>query len=428
MFILTVSELTAFLTSDIVTDVALDVNEAQQLRLNFNITFQALQCDFLTVDVWDSLGTKRQNITKNVEKWQIDDQGRKRIFSGRNKEVREVVHQDHDKSLEEMHENGVHAIALDEKSFENFVQENENAFVSFYAPWCIWCQRLHPTWEQFAEKAEEEKMPIGVGQVDCVENSKLCQEQKIAAFPTIRWFQEAKGVLPDYKSDRTVNAFNSFANRKLEATERYKDWQTKSEKSGKKLNRPPPSPSAGRADHPGCMVSGHVNVNRVPGNFHVEARSVNHNLNAAMTNLSHVVNHLSFGEPELRNTRKTRKILNVIPEEHKNFNPMDASQWVVNKFHSAHHHYLKIVTTHFDNKVMKYQFLEQSQQVKYEEEEVPDARFSYDISPMSVSVKRQGRKSWYEFITSLFAIIGGTFTTLGLIDGVLYKAFKSKKL
>ena len=38
-------------------------------------------------------------------------------------------------------------------------------------------------------------MPIGVGQVDCVENSKLCQEQKIAAFPTIRWFQEAKGVL-----------------------------------------------------------------------------------------------------------------------------------------------------------------------------------------------------------------------------------------
>jgi len=176
------------------------------------------------------------------------------------------------------------------------------------------------------------------------------------------------------------------------------------------------------------MVSGHVNVNRVPGNFHVEARSVNHNLNAAMTNLSHVVNHLSFGEPELRNTRKTRKILNVIPEEHKNFNPMDASQWVVNKFHSAHHHYLKIVTTHFDNKVMKYQFLEQSQQVKYEEEEVPDARFSYDISPMSVSVKRQGRKSWYEFITSLFAIIGGTFTTLGLIDGVLYKAFKSKKL
>lgn len=105
--------------------------------------------------------------------------------------------------------------------------------MSFYAPWCIWCQRLHPTWEQFAEKAEEEKMPIGVGQVDCVENSKLCQEQKIAAFPTIRWFQEAKGVLPDYKSDRTVNAFNSFANRKLEATERYKDWQTKSEKSGK---------------------------------------------------------------------------------------------------------------------------------------------------------------------------------------------------
>ena len=41
---------------------------------------------------------------------------------------------------------------------------------------------------------------------------------------------------------------------------------------------------------------------------------------------------------------------------------------------------------------------------------------------------RFARRSWYEFLTSLFAIVGGTFTTLGLIDGILYKAFKSKKL
>lgn len=28
---------------------------------------------------------------------------------------------------------------------------------------------------------------------------------------------------------------------------------------------------------PGCMVSGHIQVNRVPGNFHVEAASNSHN-------------------------------------------------------------------------------------------------------------------------------------------------------
>lgn len=33
----------------------------------------------------------------------------------------------------------------------------------------------------------------------------------------------------------------------------------------------------------------------MPGNFHIEAQSKHHNLNPALSNMSHVVNHLSFG-------------------------------------------------------------------------------------------------------------------------------------
>lgn len=80
-----------------------------------------------------------------------------------------------------------------------------------------------------------------------------------------------------------------------------------------------------------------------------------------------------------------------------------------------------------EKKQKHYQFIEQSQIVKYSEDDVPEARFSYDISPMSVIVKTDGLK-WYDYLTSLFAIIGGTFTTLGLIDASLYKVFKPKKL
>jgi protein disulfide-isomerase-like protein len=124
-----------------------------------------------------------------------------------------------------MHENGVHAVVLDKDSFDTFMAENDMAMVNFYAPWCIWCQRLHPTYEQFAEKVEEEGMPIGVAQVDCVENSDLCAKQKIAAFPTLRWFNKQTAVMPDYKGDRTVNALNSFSARKLEADEKYQKWE-----------------------------------------------------------------------------------------------------------------------------------------------------------------------------------------------------------
>ena len=58
--------------------------------------------------------------------------------------------------------------------------------------------------------------------------------------------------------------------------------------------------------------SGYLLVNRVPGNFHLEARSKHHNLNAAMTNLSHIVNHLSFGQPLNQiQKRKMKKVCYV---------------------------------------------------------------------------------------------------------------------
>lgn len=58
---------------------------------------------------------------------------------------------------------------------------------------------------------------------------------------------------------------------------------------------------------------------------------------------------------------------------------------------------------------------------------MPEARFSYDISPMAVLVKSQS-KELYKFVTSMCAVIGGTFTVVGLFNGVLSVIFKSKKI
>jgi hypothetical protein len=46
---------------------------------------------------------------------------------------------------------------------------------------------------------------------------------------------------------------------------------------------------------------------------------------------------------------------------------------------------------------------------------------------MSVVISRKG-KQWYEFVTSICALIGGTFTVVGLISGLLNAVFKSKKI
>lgn len=436
MSVLFLSETMAFARTNMQTSITLDENTQPQLRLNFNITMMDLHCDYVSVDVWDALGTNRQNVTKNVEKWQLDNDGRRRIFSGRNRETREVKHDEHDMTLEEMHEaEGVHAVELTSENFDTWIAENEMAFVDLFAPWCVWCQRLAPTWEKFAQEVRKQRMPVAVGKVDCVAQAALCRKHRIMAFPTLRFFHDGKAVAPDYKMDRTVQALVAFTKRKLDMDEKFKEWDKRAmatNEDEETRNKKRQLYQQSRPEHPGCQVSGFLMVNRVPGNFHIEAKSKNHNLNAAMTNLTHVVNHLSFGDP-LSGNRKTKRILKQVPQEHQQFNPMDGTEFLTTKFHQAYHHYIKVVSTHLNmgsseaNSMVTYQFLEQSQVVYYDEQNVPEARFSYDLSPMSVVVQKEGRK-WYDYLTSLCAIIGGTFTTLGLIDATLYKVFKPKKL
>eukprot|EP00529_Nitzschia_sp_RCC80_P041405 CAMPEP_0113500158 /NCGR_PEP_ID=MMETSP0014_2-20120614/32153_1 /TAXON_ID=2857 /ORGANISM="Nitzschia sp." /LENGTH=476 /DNA_ID=CAMNT_0000394423 /DNA_START=42 /DNA_END=1469 /DNA_ORIENTATION=+ /assembly_acc=CAM_ASM_000159 len=432
MGILFFSETAAFASTRIVTSITLDENTQPQLRLNFNITMLDLHCDYVSVDVWDALGTNRQNVTKNVEKWQISEGGDVRLFSGRNREQREVKHEEHDRTLEEMHADGVHAVDLTGDSFDSWIKEHEMAFVDMYAPWCVWCQRLAPTWEKFAEEVAKLEMPVGVGKIDCMAQADLCRKEKVMAFPTLRWYQNGEPISPDYKMDRTVQALTGFAKRKLEMDQKFKDWDKKAQETGEsdeEREKKRKLFSQSRPEHPACQVSGHLMVNRVPGNFHIEAKSKNHNLNSAMTNLTHVVNHLSFGEPVDEQSHRTKRILKQVPEEHRQFSPMDGSLFPTRDFHQAYHHYIKVVSTHLNigtstaNQMVTYQFLEQSQVVYYDVNNVPEARFSYDLSPMSVVVEKEGRK-WYDYLTSLCAIIGGTFTTLGLIDAVLYKVFK----
>lgn len=134
MGILFLSESIAFARTAMTTAIALDENDQPQIRLNFNITLMDLHCDFVSVDVWDTLGTNRQNVTKNIEKWQLDEDGQRRIFSGRNREQREVVHEEHEETLEELHEDGEQAVELNPDNFADFLKQHEMAFIDMYAP------------------------------------------------------------------------------------------------------------------------------------------------------------------------------------------------------------------------------------------------------------------------------------------------------
>jgi thiol-disulfide isomerase/thioredoxin len=141
-------------------------------------------------------------------------------------------------------------------------------------------------------------------------------------------------------------------------------------------------------DHPGCQVTGFLMIDRAPGNFRIQARSRGHDLAAHMTNSSHEIHHLSFGEPSLWNIAKMGQLKDG-PDNLKNLlAPMDGNVYITYNLHEAHHHYLKVITTRFldpnlpklafvkkllekDGVLRGYQILQSSQLSYYQNDIVP---------------------------------------------------------
>jgi thiol-disulfide isomerase/thioredoxin len=334
MLVLFVLELSAFLSPQYSTNVMIDSTSTNQLRINFNITLLDMPCEFATIDVVDVLGTRTQNVTKNVNSWQVDSAGLRKRYEGRNTEQRQVAHDTHH-DMDRLLSNGQHALAIDDAQYDQFLSDHHYTFVDFYAPWCIWCQRLEPVWEAFAERIESEKLPVSIIKVDCMANQATCMKNKVQAFPTLRLFKDAIPVNPDYREDRTVDAQTNFFRDQITIDEKVKampEEQRDQHFAELEANK----------DHPGCMLSGFLMVNRVPGNFHIEARSIHHNLNPKAANLSHVINHLSFGPPA---NSAVRRKLETVPKEYfdlESTQPLNGNEYINLKQHQAFHHYAKV--------------------------------------------------------------------------------------
>jgi hypothetical protein len=129
-------------------------------------------------------------------------------------------------------------------------------------------------------------------------------------------------------------------------------------------------------------------------------------------------------------------MLSMIPADlfsAASMSPLDDKVYVNKDLHTAYHHYLKVVSTHFgegfgygSSSLLAYQIVESAQVMNYETMDVPEARFAYDLSPMAAVINRKGKR-WYEFVTSVCALIGGTFTVVGLISSFLGVVFKGGK-
>jgi len=95
-----------------------------------------LKCEYAVVDVVSVLGTE-QNVTAHVNKWDVDAEGVRQRYKGRNRAQKDIVLYDTtvEESIEELHEDGINAIDLDESSLQSALKQHEYVFVDFFASW-----------------------------------------------------------------------------------------------------------------------------------------------------------------------------------------------------------------------------------------------------------------------------------------------------
>lgn len=111
--------------------------------------------------------------------------------------------------------------------------------------------------------------------------------------------------------------------------------------------------------------------------------------------------------------------MHQLPREYKqHLTPLDGRTFAVGKFHQAPNHFIKVVHTRFEGSGLRtYQLTHQWSVRTMQRQTVPQAKLQYDISPIEVIVSK-GSRRWYDFVTQVFAIIGGAVSIMSMTTGV----------
>ncbi|KAH9803435.1 protein disulfide-isomerase 5-3 [Citrus sinensis] len=400
-------ELNNYLTVTTSTAVIVDKStDGDFLRIDFNMSFPSLSCEFASIGVSDVLGTNRLNITKTIRKFSIGP------------DLRPTGSEFHSMPVINSLKHGEEA---DDDSVEGSHMLTANNFDSY----------SH-------EYDPEMDGRILLAKVDCTEEVELCRRHHIQAYPSIRIFRKGSDVRDDHghhdhesyygdrDTDGLVKAMEELvAPIPLEESHKLA-LDGKHKTTAENVKRP--APKAG-----GCRIEGYVRVKKVPGNLIISARSGAHSFDTSEMNMSHVISHLSFGRK--LSPKVMSDVQRLIPYLGGSHDRLNGRSFINHREVGANvtiEHYLQIVKTEVITRrysrehslLEEYEYTAHSSLVQsiY----IPAAKFHFELSPMQVVIT-EDPKSFSHFITNVCAIIGGVFTVAGILDAILHNTMRLMK-
>tara|TARA_R110002073_G_scaffold57778_4_gene146690 strand:+ start:98248 stop:98568 length:321 start_codon:yes stop_codon:yes gene_type:complete len=82
-------------------------------------------------------------------------------------------------------------IQLDQKDFQDTIDNNKNVLLDFYADWCGPCQTLLPTIHKLADEFEGE---VTIKKINVDQNQALAQKFGVRSIPTLVYLSAGKEV------------------------------------------------------------------------------------------------------------------------------------------------------------------------------------------------------------------------------------------
>ncbi|XP_040201475.1 endoplasmic reticulum-Golgi intermediate compartment protein 2 [Rana temporaria] len=166
-----------------------------------------------------------------------------------------------------------------------------------------------------------------------------------------------------------------------------------------------------------CRIHGHLEINKVAGNFHITVgKAIPHprghaHLAALVShdsyNFSHRIDHMSFGE--------------LMPGI---INPLDGTEKIAEESNQMYQYFITIVPTKLHTRKVygdthQFSVTERERAINHAtgSHGVSGIFMKYDISSLMVTVTEDHMPLW-KFLVQLCGIIGGIFTTTGMIHGL----------